>query len=233
MGALLLTLAAGGLLAAAYYLKSKTANAAPPSTQPGPPDSIQSKFASIASLDLAAPILASGTGKTASPIPPTLPAAPEYAGLDIQSMFLKPAAYLVPPPVDAPIVGTNPTIEDGIARMATAIAHAEGYGIPDAVPTRANNPGDLKLGDRGNGTVSGKTVFGSSTEGWEALKAQIRLMWLDRSDYYGPDDTFQDIAVTWTGGDNWQSWLAIVSRDLGVSANTTLRGYLTGGTVRQ
>ncbi len=232
MGAVIIALVAGGLLAGAYYLRRKAAGIPPAGLPPGEAETVQGKFGSTSGWR--APVLAKGTGETAAPVGVAPDIRPQFPGLDIQSMFVNTPPPPPPAPVgtsgagpsDAPVVGTDSAIEDGIARFAYAIAHAEGFGVPDALPTRAHNPGDLKLGDRGNGTIQGKTVFASDADGWLALKAQIRLMWLDRSDYYGPDDTFQEIAVTWTGGDNWQAWLSIVSRDLGVTAQTTLRGYL-------
>lgn len=180
------------------------------------------------------PVLATGMGTTARQGPHLDPVTSGSSlNLDIQTMFGSKFDVAAAPPGDAPVQGTDVVIEDGIQRMSVGIAHAEGYGIANAIPTRANNPGDLKLGDRGHGTLGGKTIFESAPVGWSYLRAQIRLMWLDRSDYYGPDDTFRQIAETWTGGDNSEAWLATVAGDLGVGPDTTLRGYLTGGTNRK
>lgn len=201
-------------------------SASVPPTAHGP--NSQTKFSTASGS--VQPVLVDGMGRTA---PYTTPNPGSSLRLDIQTMFGSKFDVQAAPPADAPVTGTDIVIEDGIQRMATAIAHAEGYGVPNALPTRANNPGDLKLGDRGKGLLNGKTVFGSSSEGWAHLRAQIRLMWLDRSDYYGPDDNFRQISETWTGGDHSENWLAIVAADLGVGPDTTLRGYLTGGTARK
>lgn len=226
LGALALVLVIGG--AALYeYLKSK----APPTLGAGPgvsPDN-QSKFG--VGSPAVPPVLAKGIGATAPYVDQI--SVPANFPLDIQTQFGSRLDTSPAPPADAPVTGTNVLIEDGIQRLASAIAHAEGYGSQGAIPTLANNPGDLKLGDHGYGTINGKTKFGSPAEGWAHLRAQIRLGWLDRSDYYGPDDTFRQIAETWTGGDHSEEWLKSVTADLGVGPDTTLRGYLNQGVVRR
>ena len=47
-------------------------------------------------------------------------------------------------------------LQDAADKFARAIAKAEGFGLPGALPTRANNPGDMMLGDRGWGNGSGE-----------------------------------------------------------------------------
>src|SRR6266446_4703355 len=84
-----------------------------------------------------------------------------------------------------------------IAAIAAAIAHAEGFGVHNAIPTRANNPGDLKLGDLGHGDINGKTIFATAEDGWNALQKQIGLMASGQSDYYQPTDTWRRIAQVW------------------------------------
>lgn len=232
-GVLTILLIAGGF-AAYEYIKAQSGqnsvSVGPPN--PGSPQSphIQSKFDGITTPVRG--VLATGLGTTASPAAPGSLNIASNMPLDIQSTFGSKFDVSAAPPPDAPVAGTDVIIEDGIQRFAQAIGHAEGYGVPGAIPTRTNNPGDLKLGDQGQGMINGKTVFSSALEGWLHLRAQIRLMWLDQSDYYGPDDTFKDISETWTAGNNSEEWLATVSFDLGVSATTTLRAYLTGGTAR-
>lgn len=113
-----------------------------------------------------------------------------------------------------------------IASIAAAIGHAEGFGLPNAIPTRANNPGDLKLGDLGHGAISGKTIFATVEDGWNALRKQINLMATGRSDYYQPTDTWRRIAQVWVGTSDYPNWMNTVTSDLGVSPDSTLEDYL-------
>jgi len=109
-------------------------------------------------------------------------------------------------------------------RIAEAIGWAEGIFHPSgtAVPQRANNPGNLKLGDIGFGTIGGKTIYQTIEEGWTALIYQIDLILTGRSRYYTPDMTIRQVAVTYTGGDNADAWANIVSGKLGVTPDTKI-----------
>lgn len=113
-----------------------------------------------------------------------------------------------------------------IERIAQAIAKAEGYGASGAIPTRANNPGDLKLGDLGHGAISGKTIFASIQDGWNALRKQIHLMASGGSDYYQPTDTWRRIAQVWVGTNDYPNWMNTVTGELGVDPDSTLEDYL-------
>lgn len=97
-----------------------------------------------------------------------------------------------------------------VRAIAEAIARAEGFYASGSLPQRAHNPGDLKLGDRGNGTINGKTVFASDDAGWLALYAQVDRMLAGRSAYYSADDSIASIAATWTGNDAPDAWADIV-----------------------
>lgn len=120
------------------------------------------------------------------------------------------------------------TVEEKTQRMARAIATAEGYGPPQNLATRANNPGDLKRGDVGLGTIHDKTVFATPAEGWAALYRQIDLMRTGQSAYYNASMTFSQIARVYTGGDNSDAWAATVTRELGITPQTTLAAYFAG-----
>jgi hypothetical protein len=113
-----------------------------------------------------------------------------------------------------------------IDALAKAIARAEGFGIPGALPTRANNPGDLMAGDIGFGEIDGKTVFQTAEDGWDALKRQLLLIVNGRSNYYDAFDTFRQFAVTYTGGDSPDSWLAVLKQDLGIGESTRLGDWV-------
>jgi hypothetical protein len=111
--------------------------------------------------------------------------------------------------------------------LANAIAIAEGFGVPGAVPTRANNPGDIAFGDIGYGVANsaGVTIYASPSDGWAALYNQLNLIFSLQSHVYNPAMTFLDMAVKWTGGDNAGAWAANVAASLGVQTSTTLADW--------
>ena len=118
-----------------------------------------------------------------------------------------------------------------ITALASAIAHAEGFGgtEPDGspnLPTRCNNPGDLEIGDKGYGTESGKTIFNSEEDGWNALYFECALMLSGNSHVYSPLDTFEAVAVKYTGNDQAQSWAAEVSSRLNLTPQSRLTDWL-------
>lgn len=115
---------------------------------------------------------------------------------------------------------------DKVKAIAQAIAKAEGFGVPGALPTRAHNPGDLELGDLGNGTINGKTVFGSDTEGWNALYKQVQLIVSGGSSYYSTSDSWRSLATTYTGGDSANQWSMVVAAQLGVNPDSSIQEYL-------
>lgn len=84
--------------------------------------------------------------------------------------------------------------------LAKAIAHAEGFGIENTIPTKAHNPGDLVLGDKGHGTLGSEkiTVFENDATGWAALEHQLDLIRHRKSHVYVPTMTIQQMADKWT-----------------------------------
>jgi hypothetical protein len=126
---------------------------------------------------------------------------------------------------------SNPTlggllVSDQVKQIAQAIANAEGFGVAGAIPTHAHNPGDLELGDLGNGTINSKTVFASDQDGWNALYKQVELMISGGSSHYQPTDTWRRIAMTWTGDpQDYVNWLSNVTGSLGVDPDSTLGEY--------
>lgn len=114
------------------------------------------------------------------------------------------------------------------SQIAVAIAQAEGYGQPGAIPTTANNPGDLALGDIGYGTTgNGITIFPTADAGATALVNQVNKMLDGTSSVYSQDQTLSQVGSIYSGGDS--NWAANVSASLGVPASTTL-GQLGSGT---
>ena len=62
--------------------------------------------------------------------------------------------------------------------LAYLIAKREGFGIPNAIPTIRNNPGDLRHAPgemHAPGAPNGIGSFDSVAAGWAALEMQLRL----------------------------------------------------------
>ena len=84
--------------------------------------------------------------------------------------------------------------------LAQAIAHAEGFGKTDAIPTLAHNPGDLvcawlpgqKMGSEGI------HVFDDDASGWAALEHQLNFIAMRKSHVYTPEMSIADMASHWT-----------------------------------
>jgi hypothetical protein len=107
---------------------------------------------------------------------------------------------------------------EGLKNFARAIASAEGFGEPGAIPTVANNPGDLKLG--GNTTNGGISIFSSVEEGWSKLYRQIAMIVSGSSNYYNLDMSIADMGRIYAGGD--ENWSTNVARYLNVSRDAKL-----------
>lgn len=102
-------------------------------------------------------------------------------------------------------------ITPGIRTMALAIAHAEGFGIAGAIPTRANNPGDLVIGNWAGATLGAQriAVFNSPADGWDRLHRQLQLILSGRSHVYTVDMTIAEMAAKWTSTQG-EAWIANV-----------------------
>lgn len=94
--------------------------------------------------------------------------------------------------------------------IAEAWAREEGFYVAGSIPQRANNPGDLELGDIGFGKLGeGVTVFDSAAAGWNALYAQIARMLTGKSHVYALDMTLAQVGLEYSGGDpNWSKNVA-------------------------
>ncbi|HEX4381252.1 MAG TPA: hypothetical protein VH022_14515 [Candidatus Acidoferrum sp.] len=122
--------------------------------------------------------------------------------------------------------------EELVVKFAQAIAIAEGFGRPGAVPTRANNPGDLTDdGDVGLGTIqtAGKyaakiTIYRTVDDGWNALFRKVRRMLEGHSEVYPLSFTIAQVAKKYCGNLDWGIDIA---RELEVSLDTTLSGLVT------
>ncbi len=205
-----------GIAGLATWLALK-AKQAPPATAP---DHTQGGKYSLLHPTVPQPAkLADGTGDTAAPpFAPLALRAPTAIDFGTHDPPIPTASY------DLPAISEN--VEMRVEQLGHAIAKAEGFGIPGTLPTRARNPGDMKLGDIGNGLLNGKTIFATAQDGWIALFNQIRRIIAGNSRYYTVDDSFSQMAATWTGNDSPQSWANTVTAELRVSQSTTLRSFL-------
>lgn len=89
-------------------------------------------------------------------------------------------------------------------RVAAAIARAEGFYVAGSISQRANNPGDLELGDLGHGKLGeGITVFADVDDGWDALYHQVRGMLDGRSHVYTQKMTLAEVGMKYSGDPNW------------------------------
>lgn len=120
--------------------------------------------------------------------------------------------------------------------LATAISHAEGFGIRGSLPSRYHNPGDLKASSASvqlAGQVrigkAGHIVFKDDEAGKAALRDCIIQMIDGRSGHFHPNMTLNQVARVYA--ENWRPWVKIVSTELGVPPTTTLRAYFHNGAV--
>lgn len=116
--------------------------------------------------------------------------------------------------------------------LAKAIAFAEGFGIKGAVPTRAHNPGDLKIPGTPPELKTGEegiTIFPDDESGWNALYSQLIRIQTSRSHIYRLDMTLSEFSTHWTDTQE-SSWLSNVIYKLrqegyDIDKNTTLGDY--------
>lgn len=127
-----------------------------------------------------------------------------------------------------------------VALLSQAIAFAEGFPQPGAIPTLANNPGDLELQNNPLGTMGeGITIFPDLASGWNALYAQVGRI-LGGSGLYLKTDSFSSFAHKYVDGpsapvsQDSQNWAANVVSFLNqnnpggtqVTTGTTLGAWL-------
>lgn len=130
------------------------------------------------------------------------------------------------------------SVEEASYLVATAIATAEGYFSADhkVIPFRANNPGDLVLGNRYKLGVLGEgiTIFPRAdkhsslhdpADGWAWLRRMV-IGWFElKSHIYHPSMTILEIAGHYTKT-NQVSWAKIVSEQLKIKETDTLETVL-------
>jgi len=109
-----------------------------------------------------------------------------------------------------------------IARIADAIAFAEGYFVSGSRPRRNNNPGDLEhdVTGKGVGFDGPYVVYATPEDGRDALERQVRLMF-GGSHVYNPRMTIAEVAEKDTVTDA-AVWARNVAARLGVTVETRL-----------
>ena len=115
--------------------------------------------------------------------------------------------------------------------LAAALAQLEGFGQPSAIPTLANNPGDLELGDVGYGTTQAAggnliTNFPTLDAGWAALENQASKITSGTSPLYPPGTTVQQAGTTYSGGN--PAYGQNLANATGVSPNTPVSQLANG-----
>ncbi len=132
-----------------------------------------------------------------------------------------------------PVVSAAQTVDQQkVATFATAVAHAEGFGVRQAIPTRYHNPGDIRstsahayAGQVGL-NKAGYVIFKNDHYGMKAFQAQIVLMATGQSKHFTTNMTLAQVAKIYTPI-GWKAWMKNVTNELGVTPNTTLAAYFT------
>jgi len=113
-----------------------------------------------------------------------------------------------------------------VVKLAKAIAQAEGFGPPKAIPTLGNNPGDLTGSDAGTfatlGVMNAEGVvrFTNLADGWTALYIKCNRMLSGKSLIYPLTLTLAQVGMKYSGGN--PAWSRNVAAALGVPETTTL-----------
>lgn len=120
--------------------------------------------------------------------------------------------------------------EQKLDNVARAIAHAEGFGVKRAVPTRYHNPGDMKalrtqhypgqVGLSRNHYV----IFKNDAAGFAALKGLLTKIAQGRAKRYGTNPTILQMSKTYASG--WRIWSKNVCKHLNTDPSTRLRDYI-------
>lgn len=147
----------------------------------------------------------------------------------VLSWFRKPTTATVTTSegFDLSVYGGPTTYPQPIKNVAVAIARAEGFFVPNSVPARANNPGDLKVSGKPVLPGTSITKFDSADAGWTALYNQLYLILTGRSGVYNLDMSIADMGRLWTATATEQgAWSSNVAQSLGVDPATPLWSVL-------
>src|SRR5271169_1701078 len=114
----------------------------------------------------------------------------------------------------------NP-LQARVVALSAAIAHAEGFWVPGALPRIHNSPGALLEGGSANG------VFSTRLAGFDALAAKVARILEGGSVEYPTSLRWTDFAERWTGGDHAGSWCDSVTDDLYLDPATRIVDWLS------
>jgi hypothetical protein len=116
-----------------------------------------------------------------------------------------------------------------LGSLYAGISQAEGYGLDNALPTQANNPGDLELGDIGYGTVGNNiTVYPDYTTGQNALVGFLNNIFSGNNPNDSPSMSIQQFADTYVNGPQGgttqgsQNWAQTVAQSLNAGVDTPI-----------
>jgi hypothetical protein len=114
-----------------------------------------------------------------------------------------------------------------VSKLAIAISKMEGFGIPGAVPTRDNNPGDLRHSPHSSHAGEGPDDIGeidSPADGWADLDRQLAI---DAARGW----TLQQLVYTYAppNENNSANYLKFLDEQLGCSPFTTVSDALALG----
>jgi hypothetical protein len=108
-----------------------------------------------------------------------------------------------------------------MSKLAHLIAQREGFGIPGAIPTRDNNPGDLRHSPHASHAGEGSNAIGiidTLADGWADLERQLQL-------YAKRGLTLRDMIINYYAPANEndsEAYLQFVCAGLGVSPETSV-----------
>ena len=117
-----------------------------------------------------------------------------------------------------------------VIKFALAVSVAEGFGPPENLPTRANNPCDLTRGDAAGLNIlgimnkEGVMHFEKLEDGWTAAYVKFNRMLSGHSLQYPLIWTLEQVGAKYSGGN--PDWATNVARELGVLPTTTLEQYI-------
>lgn len=111
-----------------------------------------------------------------------------------------------------------------MSKLAQLIAQEEGYGIPGALPTRNNNPGDLRHSPHSFHAITDPDGIGRISkvaDGWADLERQLHL-------YAARGMTIAQAIYQFAppNENNSMAYLAYIVHGLGVSSDTLVSDAL-------
>ena len=118
------------------------------------------------------------------------------------------------------------TLQQIVGRVTTNIAIAEGYLTRPSIPWDQRNPGDLIKGNLGHQTPDGKYEYDLHSDGWLDLEGMWSRILGGHHPWYPVTATWDEIAKTYTGEEEFHLWALNLCTGLGVSTAQTLGEYL-------